>query len=138
MKHLPVDMAVWQGRIDPEDGDRGLRLHQTINAYDPNAAQQPGIVIYGFACDEGVARNQGRLGAALAPDTLRQALANLAWYNSQPLYDGGTVMCDDADLVLTQQRLSQQIHHALSQHRVLTLGGGHETAWASFQAYPVT
>ncbi len=68
MKHLPVDMAVWQGRIDPEDGDRGLRLHQTINAYDPNAAQQPGIVIYGFACDEGVARNQGRLGAALAPD----------------------------------------------------------------------
>ncbi len=133
MKHLPVDMAVWQGRIDPEDGDRGLRLHQTINAYDPNAAQQPGIVIYGFACDEGVARNQGRLGAALAPDTLRQALANLAWHNSQPLYDGGTVMCDDADLVLTQQRLSQQIHHALSQHRVLTLGGGHETAWASFQ-----
>lgn len=133
MKHLPADMTVWQGRIDPEDGERGLRLHQTISVYDNSVEQPPGVVIYGFACDEGVARNQGRLGAALAPETLRQALANLAWHNSHPLYDGGTVVCDDADLVLAQQGLSQQIHRSLPQHRVLTLGGGHETAWASFQ-----
>ncbi|SIN86881.1 formimidoylglutamase [Salinivibrio sp. ES.052] len=132
MKHLPADMTRWQGRVDPEDGDRGLRLHQAVTAYTPSC-EQGGVVIYGFACDEGVARNKGRQGAALAPDAIRQALANLAWHQCPPLFDGGTIACDDGDLVLAQQSLSAQIANTLPQHNVLTLGGGHETAWASFQ-----
>ncbi|MPS31652.1 MULTISPECIES: formimidoylglutamase [unclassified Salinivibrio] len=132
MKHLPADMSVWQGRVDPEDGERGLRLHQTVTSYTPSC-EQGGVVIYGFACDEGVARNKGRQGAALAPDTIRQALANLAWHNAPALYDGGNIVCDDTDLILAQQGLSQHIHQTLLQHNVLVLGGGHETAWASFQ-----
>ena len=36
---------------------------------------QTGVIV-GFACDEGVRRNQGRVGAKLGPTALRQALAN--------------------------------------------------------------
>ena len=36
------------------------------------------VALAGFACDAGVARNQGRIGAAKGPRALRKALAPLA------------------------------------------------------------
>ena len=68
-------LECWTGRIDPEAD--ALRWHQCIQ---PLAADStPGIALLGFACDEGVRRNQGRVGAAEGPVALRRALANVAW-----------------------------------------------------------
>ena len=48
-------MSVWTGRVDEADGPRALRWHQMVQ---PLAADSPpGIVLIGFACDEGVRRN---------------------------------------------------------------------------------
>ncbi|MGF1688962.1 formimidoylglutamase [Photobacterium japonica] len=126
------NMQVWQGRTDPEDGPLGRRWHQQIQPADH--ANDEGIMLLGFACDEGVARNKGRTGAYDAPPAIRKALANLSWHHTDPIYDGGDIICNDGNLELAQYRLGEDVCHALRQkHKVIVLGGGHEVAWGSFQ-----
>ncbi len=86
-----ADMQVWTGRTDAAEGQSALRWHQWVQ---PCAQQQAsGTTLLGFACDEGVRRNQGRTGARQGPQALRKALANLAWHGSAPVYDAGDVCC---------------------------------------------
>ena len=61
-----IDMSVWQGRIDAAEGSLARRWHQVMRALadDTDASA---VVLIGFACDAGVARNQGRIGAAGGP-----------------------------------------------------------------------
>lgn len=129
---MPIDMSIWQGRTDPEDGDQGMRWHQIIKPADQ--ANEEGIMLLGFACDEGVSRNKGRTGAYAAPTAIRKALANLAWHHTEPVYDGGDICCDDGNLEQAQHRLGQDVCNALRQkNKVIVFGGGHEVAWGSFQ-----
>ncbi|MGL6072051.1 formimidoylglutamase [Craterilacuibacter sp.] len=125
---MTIDMSAWSGRIDSGEGEHAKRWHQIIQPLMPTSP--PGIALLGFACDEGVRRNQGRTGAANGPHTLRKALANLAWHPTLPLYDAGTVACDDENLEAAQQHLAERVR-ALVQagHLPLVLGGGHETAY---------
>lgn len=134
--------SIWQGRVDSEDGDHGRRFHQMVNSVDgpEQSLQQPaGLMLFGFCCDEGVRRNKGRVGAFHAPNLIRAALANMAWHHDNrnryvALYDAGNVCCVDGQLEKSQRVLAQQVCSALHQkHKVLVFGGGHETAWASFQ-----
>ncbi|EJK2114351.1 formimidoylglutamase [Vibrio navarrensis] len=125
----------WQGRHDAEDGALGKRVHHVIRHVD-YAAIDPlsrAVALLGFACDAGVARNKGRIGAKKSPDLIRRALANLAWHSDAPLYDLGTVVCEDDQLESSQQQCAEVISQALAHCPVITLGGGHEVAWASFQ-----
>ena len=126
------DMSVWTGRVDAADGPRALRWHQMVKPLSPDC--QPGIVLIGFACDEGVRRNGGRVGAKDGPRAIRAALANLAWHQDRPVYDAGDVRCDDSDMEGAQSRLAEVVASAIvAGHRPLVLGGGHETAWGTFQ-----
>ncbi|QJW93842.1 formimidoylglutamase [Frigoriglobus tundricola] len=126
------DMSVWTGRIDTADGPNALRWHQMVK---PLAADSPpGVALIGFACDEGVRRNGGRVGAKDGPRAIRAALANLAWHQERPVYDTGDVRCDDGDMEGTQMRLADVVERAIrAGHRPLVLGGGHEMAWGTFQ-----
>ena len=126
------DMSVWTGRVDTADGPKALRWHQMVK---PLAADSPpGIVLIGFACDEGVRRNGGRVGAKDGPGAIRAALANLAWHQERPVYDTGDVHCDDGDMEGAQMRLADAVERMIrAGHRPLVLGGGHETAWGTFQ-----
>ncbi|WP_421190297.1 formimidoylglutamase [Aeromonas enteropelogenes] len=132
------EMQVWQGRQDPEDGALALRWHDKVLPWQeaqPWQAQDeaPGVVLLGFACDEGVRRNKGRVGAAGAPLAIRKLLANTAWHLSQPVYDGGDVRCEDGDLDAAHVRLANRVATALAQgHFPLVLGGGHEVAFGSW------
>ncbi|MEZ8142407.1 formimidoylglutamase [Enterovibrio sp. FF113] len=129
---MTIDMSLWQGRIDEEDGDKGARLHQKIQPADK--ASEPGIMLMGFACDEGVSRNKGRAGAYAAPNEVRKMLANLPWYDSRPFYDNGNTPCDDHDLAKAQKLLAKNVTDALRQkHFPIIVGGGHEVAWGTFQ-----
>ncbi|MDD1780805.1 formimidoylglutamase [Enterovibrio sp. ZSDZ35] len=128
---MTLDKA-WEGRIDEEDGDAGRRLHQAVQ--DADNAKEPGIMLIGFACDEGVSRNKGRVGAYAGPDKIRKALANLPWQEHMPVYDYGNICCDDHDLAKAQKQLADTISEAMRQkHTPIILGGGHEVAWGSFQ-----
>jgi len=122
-------LALWSGRTDPEPD--ALRWHQCIQPLTADSV--PGVALLGFACDEGVRRNQGRVGAAEGPTALRRALANLAWQRQGPAYDAGDVCCNEGDLEGAQQRLAEGVRQLLDAgHLPLVLGGGHEVAWASW------
>jgi formiminoglutamase len=126
------DMSIWTGRVDTADGPNALRWHQMVKPL--GSSREPGIVLIGFACDEGVRRNGGRVGAKDGPRAIRGALANLAWHQERPVYDAGDVRCDDGDMEGAQARLAEVVADAIREgHRPLILGGGHETAWGTFQ-----
>lgn len=121
--------ASWTGRIDPESD--ALRWHQCIQPLEAGAA---GVALVGFACDEGVRRNQGRPGAAAGPQAIRGALANLAWHREAPAFDAGDVVCADGDLDAAQARLAGVVSELLAAGRFpIVLGGGHEMAFGSWQ-----
>lgn len=117
----------WTGRSDPEDGADAVRLHHLER-------QGAGRGLIGFACDAGVARNKGRVGARRGPDAIRQAMANLAAeVDTPPFTDLGTIAVDGDHLEAGQAMLSQRLERPLREmDRVIVLGGGHETAFASY------
>lgn len=124
----------WRGRIDAGDGDSGRRWHQVVQPLAPDSPA--GTALLGFACDEGVSRNQGRTGAREGPRALRRALAPLAWHGAArgALYDAGDIACTDGDLAAAQQALGARVAALIAAgHFPVLLGGGHEIAWGSFQ-----
>ncbi|MDT8893817.1 formimidoylglutamase [Halomonas sp. I1] len=125
-----IDMSSWQGRIDPEpDSDR---WHQRIAPLTEDAPS--GCALLGFASDAGVARNQGRVGAAAGPSAIRRALAPLAWHRQGPAFDAGDVSCDGDALEAAQEALAERLAPLLDAgHLPIVLGGGHEVAYASWQ-----
>lgn len=123
----------WTGREDPEDGEAAKRVfhHITDNA---------DVAILGFACDAGVARNKGRIGAADAPQVIRKAMAGLSAPQGFPLLtDLGDVVVEGDDLEGGQAELAEHISKALKDYkRVIVLGGGHETAFGSYSGLRLT
>ena len=98
-----------------------------MNAADRDA---PAAII-GFASDEGVRRNQGRLGAAQGPEALRGMLADLADPGVVVL-DLGDVVVSDGNLEAGQLRLAAEVDEVLSRAALpIVLGGGHEVAYGS-------
>src|SRR5262249_35812040 len=88
----------------------------------------------GFACDEGVRRNGGRVGAKDGSLAIRAALANLAWDQQWPGYDWGDVRGDDGDMEAAQTRLAGLVEQVLSAgHPPPVVGGGHGTAWGPYR-----
>ena len=125
------NMEIWQGRIDDEEqAEDALRLHQIV---EPYGQQQQGIAIVGFCSDEGVQRNKGRVGAASAPDTIRQAAANLPWHGGEAVYDAGNITCLDGNLEAAHQSLASQVCQCLTDNNfTMVFGGGHEVAYGSW------
>jgi formiminoglutamase len=127
--HRDFNRSLWQGRTDPEPNSE--RWHQCIQPLTRDA--KPGCALLGFACDAGVARNQGRTGAAEGPAALRRALAPLAWHRLGPAYDAGDVRCEGDAMEAAQQALAERLAPLLDAgHLPIVLGGGHEVAYASW------
>lgn len=125
----------WIGRCDATEPSR---LHEIIRLID--LEQQSGFIdgfaLLGFCCDEGVIRNKGRKGAALAPDILRAALANIPLQEKNiSLCDAGNILCLNGQMERAQEALAEAAASLQRKKmRTIVLGGGHETAWGHFQA----
>lgn len=136
--HKETSPSIWTGRKDSLTPER---FFQQINLLQPEPYdfQSPTVALMGFQSDEGVKRNQGRVGAYEGPIELRQKLAPLII--SDPLafnlVDAGNILCQDDRLEEAQQALGDYIRYLkdnTSQPVVsFVLGGGHETAWGHFQ-----
>ena len=130
-----ADMQAWQGRIDVEEGAAGRRWHQ---AMQPLAeVSHPALALLGFACDAGVARNHGRVGARHGPAALRAALCNMPLHGGLQLTDAGDVHCSagksNDGLEAAQRELANAVTELLrSGHRPIVLGGGHEMAFGTY------
>lgn len=119
----------WTGR-DDGPGPEHRRFFHTVSR---PGALRPDAALLGFASDEGVHRNKGRVGAADGPTALRSALASLAVHDELTILDHGDVAVEGGDLEDGQRRLGEAIE-AARQAAPLTvvLGGGHETAYGSY------
>ncbi|MEJ5929178.1 formimidoylglutamase [Corynebacterium sp. H128] len=126
---MTVNIAAWQGRVDGP-GKEHARWNSRIQPF--SFESEPGVALIGFASDEGVRRNKGRVGSAQAPDQIRGTLAGLAVHHDLPLFDAGTVAVDDGDLEKGHEELAGQVASLIGQgHTAIVLGGGHETAYGS-------
>ncbi len=125
-------MSLWQGRVDEGLAHSARRWHQQVLPGDPNG-QAAGVALLGLACDEGVRRNQGRVGAAVGPDAIRRVLSNQAWHEQTSVYDVGNLRSEQNDLEALQLEQAALVEKLLAQgHFPLLLGGGHEIAYGSF------
>lgn len=141
--YRPSTREQWQGRVDKADGEAGNRWHQVVRLLD---LSQPGLVadrqdqnrvaLLGFCSDEGVRRNQGRIGAVKGPAAIRKALANLAVHfpeESLGLYDAGDVLCTQGNLEEAQEQLAAKVKQLLSKGFFpILLGGGHEIVYGHY------
>ena len=132
----------WTGRFDG-DAPEHRRWWQAMASYDVGTANERAAgsagstrrpaVLLGFASDEGVRRNQGRTGASAAPAALRKALGPLAFHLDRTVADAGDVVVSDGALEAGQERAGRAVAEMLDAgHLTVVLGGGHETAYASY------
>lgn len=127
-------MFDWTGRFDGEE-DSYQRIFQRVNtAADYNAVDPNDFVLHGFAVDEGVKRNKGRIGAQKAPDLIRKNMSNFPVFNSRfSLKDFGNIHFDNEDLEKTQIVLAEKVAQVLAkQGKSVVLGGGHEVTFAHY------
>ena len=126
--------SIWQGR---DDGDHPLaqRVYQRVKEtqlYD--LIEEGNFALHGFAVDEGVRRNKGRVGAQKAPNTIRKNMSNFPVINpTLQILDFGDVRCDDGDLETSQSVLADKVKIVLRKGaKSIILGGGHEITYAHY------
>jgi formiminoglutamase len=144
ISHTLADMTQWTGRAEPFETARARYWYQLAQPYED---QHIGLI--GFACDQGVRRNQGRVGARAAPPLIRRAFATLPVIAelqqrfdgqlSTLLGDAGDIHCDDNDGFAESTLEQAQIKYADAVSNVIKqgglpigLGGGHAIAYGSF------
>ena len=137
--YKPTNPQIWSGRIDGTELNE-LRWHQYVQCLDLNKVDLPkslnkDIVIIGFCCDEGVRRNNGRLGAKKAPDLIRKYCSNFPVLNTDvKIYDIGSVHCNDLNLDRSFTTLSKIVSDVVSKNYFpIVLGGGHEVTYGVFK-----
>lgn len=136
-KYIPPTAKSWVGRVDG-DTDAHLRWHQVVElqTLTQNLDVNGSLVLLGFACDEGVRRNKGRVGAAAAPLVLRSILAGLPVHfdSKLRLVDLGDIQCIDQQLAPAQDALAEAVYLIRQGGGFpLLLGGGHEITYAHFK-----
>lgn len=127
---------IWSGRKDNSDKEL---WHQVIEMLDMSMSVSGGpgrVVFLGFASDEGVRRNQGRIGAKDGPDAIRKAMCNLAVHfnpDQLSLFDAGNVATEGENLEEGHQELAEKVKILLDAgYFPILLGGGHEIAYGHY------
>ncbi|MBT2520246.1 formimidoylglutamase [Arthrobacter sp. ISL-28] len=124
--------------VSPFRADPPVRVAPPVSASSaagvaPSDRPARPAVVLGFCSDEGVRRNKGRTGAAKAPAAIRSALGPLAFHLGRPVLDAGDVAVRDGQLEAGQARAGVAVSALLDAGNLtLLLGGGHETAFASY------
>lgn len=136
--------SAWTGRVDGSQSNM-LRWHQLVKILDISTdfskEKRSGVAFMGFATDEGVRRNQGRIGAADGPQGIRAACSTLPYWGTTELWDTGDVLCPQGKLEQAQQELGAYVERLLHVGLFpILLGGGHEITYGHYRgiaaAYP--
>ena len=125
---------IWQGRFD---GDEPLyhRIFQRVSLEDNyDTISTNDFVLHGFAVDEGVKRNKGRVGAKDAPDVIRKNISNFPVISPGfTLKDFGNIDCENEDLENAQNKLAEKIKIVLQKGgKSVVFGGGHEVMFSHY------
>ncbi len=124
----------WTGRVSNQE----LYLHEKVKLISVSSlpkAEEKAIAILGYSCDEGVKRNQGRVGAKEGPNAIRKVLSKMPNHlsNTEHVFDVGDIVCFDTDLEKAQELLSEQVFALLQKNTFpILLGGGHDIAYGQY------
>lgn len=110
---------------DPND----VRLGEIVSAIETDYRKSE-IVILGCPQDEGVARNKGRVGAALAPDAIRTQFYKLTNFGiSNVIFDLGDTVIQKT-LEETHDLHTKIVERVLlDKKRLIILGGGNDISY---------
>lgn len=136
-RYLLPNPTLWKGR---KDDSQSLRFHevvQCVNLFDNiDKLESNSIAFLGFASDEGIRRNQGRVGAAQGPKAFRESIAKMLipLSLSEKIYDVGDIVCTDSNLEASQEALSEAVAMLLKRNiHPCVIGGGHEVSWCHYK-----
>ncbi|MEP1489825.1 MAG: formimidoylglutamase [Algibacter sp.] len=132
--YKPAEKNYWTGRQSNSELNPQY-WHELIELVNLNEKEtNTNIGIIGYSCDEGVKRNQGRIGAKEAPNFIRQHLAKLPiHFDSNHITDFGNLICINNDMEACQKALSKTVSHLISNNTfTMVLGGGHDIAYGHF------
>ncbi|MDE3742625.1 formimidoylglutamase [Maribacter polysaccharolyticus] len=122
----------WSGRISGQQ----LYMHEKITCSAIEKVTPNSIALLGYACDEGVKRNQGRIGAIAGPDAIRAQLGKMPNHLApeRKTFDCGTIECKDGDIEAAHNSLSLKVSQLLKQKAIpIVLGGGHDMAYGHYK-----
>lgn len=134
--YIETNPEIWSGR----KSDQELYLHEKIKCINLEKEQIPDtskktIAILGYACEEGVKRNQGRQGAKGGSTAIRKQLGKMPNHLEEGIHliDVGSVLCPAANMEASQTILSKKISLLLDNNIFpIVLGGGHDMAYGHY------
>ncbi len=121
----------WIGR----KSDQQLYLHEKVEFDAIETIAENTIAILGYACDEGVKRNQGRIGAITGPDAIRTQLGKMPNHldTEVKFVDYGNIECENGDMEAAQSLMKQEVSQLLAQKVFpILIGGGHDIAYGHY------
>lgn len=129
-----MENNIWQGRLDGDDAlyHRIFQRVKIISNFDDISPND--FVLMGFAVDEGVRRNKGRVGAKDAPDIIRKNMSNFPVVNADfKLLDFGNIFCEGQSLEMAQDELATRTMNVIQKGgKSVVLGGGHEVTFGHY------
>lgn len=128
---------LWNGRFDSNE-EVDLRLWQVIKEFD-SSFKGEGICFVGYDTDDGVERNQGRVGAKDGSNAIRKAIQSFPKVEGLEIYDYKNL--SSKVLEEAQKEYSEKIMNVIKAGMFpIGLGGGHDIAYGSYRgirkAYP--
>lgn len=135
-RYLETNTELWTGRKSGQQ----LYLHEKVQCINLesesfSSPSKKTFTILGYACDEGVELNQGRIGAFDGPDAVRKALAKMPNHlaDDTALIDTGTLEFLEGRLENIQVHLSEKVSQLLEQNAFpVIIGGGHDIAYGHY------
>lgn len=120
------DSNLFFKKKDPDDVRLGEMVSSKIEDYKSSE-----IVVLGCPQDEGVARNKGRIGAALAPNSIRAQFYKLTDFGiSSKIFDLGDIKIQST-LEETHNLHTKIVAQILSDgKKLIVLGGGNDISYA--------
>jgi len=125
----------WTGRKTTPNAGTQYWYQAIQQASLEESTTKANIGLLGYACDEGVKRNLGRVGATNGPNKVKERLAKLAFHHfDKQIVDFGNISCIEEDLESCQEAFSQSITQLLRNNIFpIAVGGGHDIAYAHFK-----
>lgn len=120
-----------QGLFYRRNDPRDIRLGELVKSH-PSNYDEAEIVILGCPQDEGVRRNNGRVGARLAPTEIRRELYRLAGggdINALKIFDIGDLKIS-SPLEEIHERQTEVVQQILAHgKRIVSFGGGNDISY---------
>ena len=128
------DKKLYSGRVSKLENQYWHQEILVSHIEDLKNNNPTNIGIIGYVCDEGVKRNQGRIGAQKGPKSVRNKLGKLPiHFKNKKITDFGDVICIDENLEDCQKALSKTVSTLITNKILpIAIGGGHDIAYGNF------